>query len=47
MHDLLGLGLLNRELAEGVTKQMRDSNFEEISKEFDANATTWKEFVTG
>jgi hypothetical protein len=46
MHDLLGLCLLNRELAESVTKQMRDSNFEEVSKEFDKNAKTWKEFVT-
>jgi predicted transcriptional regulator len=45
MHDLLGLSLLNKELAERVTKQMRDSNFEEVTKEFHENAKTWREFT--
>lgn len=46
MHELLGLCFLNRDLGESVTKQMRDRNFEKVSKEFQENAKTWKEFVT-
>ena len=46
IHDLLGLCLLNKELAESVTKEMRDSVFEQFSKEMDKYNETWKQFTT-
>jgi predicted transcriptional regulator len=44
-HALLGLCLLNKELGERVTRQMRDRIFEQFSKEFDKYNEAWKEFT--
>lgn len=43
-HALLGLCLLNKELGESVAKEMRDSTFEQFSKEFDKYNEAWREF---
>jgi hypothetical protein len=43
-HELLGLCLLNKELGESVTKEMKDSTFEQFSKEFDKYNASWREF---
>jgi hypothetical protein len=45
IHALLGLCLLNKELGENVTKEMKDSIFEQFSKEFDKYNEAWKEFM--
>ena len=44
-HALLGLCLLNKELGESVTKEMRDGIFEQFSKEFEKYNEVWKEFT--
>jgi hypothetical protein len=46
-HALLGLCLLNKELGESVTREMRDSIFEQFSKEFNKYNEFWKEFTQG
>ena len=43
-HALLGLCLLNKGLGENITKEMRDSIFEQFSKEFAKYNEAWKEF---
>lgn len=45
IQGLLGLCLLNKELAESVAKEMRDSVFEQFSKDFEKYNETWKEFM--
>lgn len=44
-HELLGLCLLNKELGESVTKEMKDSTFEQFSKEFAKYNEAWREFT--
>jgi len=44
-HNVLGICLLNREVGESVTKEMRDSIFEQFSKEFDKYNEAWKEHI--
>jgi len=45
IQNLLGLCLIDKDLAESVTKEMRDSIFEQVSKEFDKYNEAWKEFL--